>query len=253
MTARVAVVLARKGSVRLPRKNVMRLYGKPMVSWTFERAFGLVSRGLADYVAVSTDDDDVKAFAPQGTFIVDRPSQLATAAATSYDAMAHAIGELEAKIGAVRHITLLQPTSPLAGLDSTAKVAEKVDEGSFRSAISICAVGAIIPETGWRASLKSNGLRRLSAGPAVLRALAMTNTPLIWSQAPLMQSSETHFLPTKVSFYRRHTAVASRFLLGKPSTSTRPKISKLRCALRRKRTFGRGKTKVSTHCAAGIS
>lgn len=52
----IAIVLARGGSKRLPRKNVLPLAGKPMLAWTVEAA--LQSRRFAR-VLVSTDDSDI--------------------------------------------------------------------------------------------------------------------------------------------------------------------------------------------------
>jgi N-acylneuraminate cytidylyltransferase len=51
--ARLAVIPARGGSKRIPRKNIMDFHGKPMIAWTIEAA---VESGLFDRVVVSTDD-----------------------------------------------------------------------------------------------------------------------------------------------------------------------------------------------------
>ena len=53
---RVAVIPARGGSKRLPNKNIMEFYGKPMIAWTIEAA--LHSR-LFDLVLVSTDCEEI--------------------------------------------------------------------------------------------------------------------------------------------------------------------------------------------------
>ncbi|KAA5603833.1 pseudaminic acid cytidylyltransferase [Roseospira marina] len=59
MTA-IAVIPARGGSTRIPRKNVRSFHGKPIMVWAIEAA--LVS-GCFDAVVVSTEDDEIAAVA----------------------------------------------------------------------------------------------------------------------------------------------------------------------------------------------
>ena len=50
---RVAVIPARGGSKRIPRKNIRSFNGKPMIAWSVEAA---IASGCFDAVYVSTDD-----------------------------------------------------------------------------------------------------------------------------------------------------------------------------------------------------
>jgi len=52
----IAIVLARGGSKRLPRKNIVDLAGKPMLAWSVEAA---LDSGCFDRVLVSTDDAEI--------------------------------------------------------------------------------------------------------------------------------------------------------------------------------------------------
>ena len=52
----LAVVPARGGSKRLPRKNVLDLCGKPIIAWSIEA--GLKSNYI-DKVVVSSDDKEI--------------------------------------------------------------------------------------------------------------------------------------------------------------------------------------------------
>lgn len=54
--ARVAVIPARGGSKRVPRKNVRVLDGRPLIAWTIDTC---LTAGCFDRVVVSTDDDEV--------------------------------------------------------------------------------------------------------------------------------------------------------------------------------------------------
>ena len=53
---RVAVIPARGGSKRIPRKNIRPFAGKPIIAWPIKVA---LSSGLFDQVIVSTNDDEI--------------------------------------------------------------------------------------------------------------------------------------------------------------------------------------------------
>jgi CMP-N-acetylneuraminic acid synthetase len=50
---RIAIIPARGGSKRIPEKNILDFFGKPMVAWTIQAA---KDSGLFDRILVSTDD-----------------------------------------------------------------------------------------------------------------------------------------------------------------------------------------------------
>lgn len=52
----LAVIPARAGSKRLPKKNIMPLVGKPMIVWTIEAA---LASGIFKDVLVSTDSEEI--------------------------------------------------------------------------------------------------------------------------------------------------------------------------------------------------
>lgn len=58
----IAIIPARGGSKRIPRKNIKPFCGKPMIAWSIEAAIG---SGCFDRVVVSTDDDEVASVARQ--------------------------------------------------------------------------------------------------------------------------------------------------------------------------------------------
>ncbi len=58
----IAIILARGGSKRLPRKNILDFKSKPLISWTIEAA--LNSR-IYDTVLVSTDDNEIAEISKQ--------------------------------------------------------------------------------------------------------------------------------------------------------------------------------------------
>ena len=52
----VAIITARGGSKRIPRKNIKDFCGKPILSYSIEAALG---SGLFDEVMISTDDEEI--------------------------------------------------------------------------------------------------------------------------------------------------------------------------------------------------
>jgi N-acylneuraminate cytidylyltransferase len=53
---KIAVIPARGGSKRIPRKNIRPFAGKPIIAWSIEAA---LESGLFDRVIVSTDDEEI--------------------------------------------------------------------------------------------------------------------------------------------------------------------------------------------------
>lgn len=59
---RIAIIPARGGSKRIPRKNIKPFHGRPMIAWSIEVAR---SSGLFEHVIVSTDDAEIAGIATQ--------------------------------------------------------------------------------------------------------------------------------------------------------------------------------------------
>lgn len=79
----VAIIPARGGSKRLPRKNVLPLGGMPMISHPIRAAFG---SGIFGRVIVSTDDDEIAEISGNaGAEIHRRPEHLGNDDATVVD------------------------------------------------------------------------------------------------------------------------------------------------------------------------
>ena len=52
----IAIIPARGGSKRIPRKNIVDFFGKPMIAWTIEAA---QKSGYFERILVSTDDEEI--------------------------------------------------------------------------------------------------------------------------------------------------------------------------------------------------
>ena len=89
----VAIIPARGGSTRIPRKNAKVFNGKPIIAWPLEACIALdaISRSV-----VSTDDEELARIARESgaTTVIDRPAELATDMAGTAPVIKHAIDEL---------------------------------------------------------------------------------------------------------------------------------------------------------------
>jgi len=103
-----ALITARGGSKRIPKKNVKALGGKPLIAHTIEQAR---SSRYIDTVYVSTEDSEIsKVSEAFGAIVIKRPKELATDKAKSVDVVRHAYSVIQPKPDL---LVLLQPTSPM--------------------------------------------------------------------------------------------------------------------------------------------
>jgi len=87
---RLAVIPARGGSKRIPRKNVREFCGRPMITWSIEAAR---QSGCFDKIVVSTDDDEIAAVSvAKGAEVpFRRPANLSDDYTATSPVVAHAI------------------------------------------------------------------------------------------------------------------------------------------------------------------
>lgn len=107
----LAVIPARGGSKRIPRKNIRDFGGKPIIAWTIEAAR---AAGVFDAIIVSTDDDEVAAVAEahgaEAPF--RRPAELASDNAGTVPVVAHAVDWFEHNRYPVSEVCCLYATAP---------------------------------------------------------------------------------------------------------------------------------------------
>ncbi|MDR0220333.1 MAG: pseudaminic acid cytidylyltransferase [Lachnospiraceae bacterium] len=108
----IAIITARGGSKRIPRKNIRDFCGKPMIAYAIE-----VARAAAvfDAVLVSTDDEEIvavaKAYGATVPFL--RSPQTADDFATTSDVLMEALDQLSQQNERPERFCCLYPTCPL--------------------------------------------------------------------------------------------------------------------------------------------
>ena len=128
----LAIIPARGGSKRLPRKNILDLCGKPLISWSIEAA--LKSKYISKVVVSSDDEEILNISSNFGADIIKRPYELANDTATTFDAIKHTIDNLEK----YDYIVLLQPTSPLRNEKHIDEAIELLEEKQADAIVSVC-------------------------------------------------------------------------------------------------------------------
>ncbi len=128
----LAVVPARSGSKRLPKKNLLNLCGKPLISWSIDSA---IKSKYLDKIVISSDDNMILDIAnKKGVQSIKRPDQLANDSTTSYDVVKHTLDNLES----YDFVVLLQPTSPLRDEKHIDDAIEFLEDKKANAVISVC-------------------------------------------------------------------------------------------------------------------
>lgn len=128
----LAIIPARGGSKRLPRKNMLELAGKPLVAWCIEAA---LHSNYIDNVIVSSDDDEILSISTMfGAETIKRPDCLAGDMATTFDTIKHTIDHSTN----YDYIILLQPTSPLRKTNHIDEAIELLIAKKADAVISVC-------------------------------------------------------------------------------------------------------------------
>ncbi len=109
---RLAVIPARGGSKRIPRKNVKPFAGRPMIAYAIGAAR---EAGVFDHILVSTDDEEIAAVARSHGADVPfmRPLALADDHAGTGPVVVHAIAQAQAAGWAVEQVCCIYPGVPL--------------------------------------------------------------------------------------------------------------------------------------------
>lgn len=144
----IAIIPARGGSKRIPRKNIRNFLGKPIIAYSIEAA---IESGLFDEVMVSTDDEEIAHIAKQ--YGASVPFMRSVAASDDFATTAQVLEEVlgNYSINEIRFESAccIYPTAPFITSNILNKAYKKLKEGSYKSVFPILRYGYPI----WR-SLK---------------------------------------------------------------------------------------------------
>ena len=119
----LCVIPARRGSKRLPLKNLLPLDGKPLLAYSIE---GALACGLFDHVYVSTEDEEISQIAKRfGAVVHVRPPELAGDLASATDVCMDVCRSRKAAGDYYDAVVCLQPSSPLRVADDIRLAWEK--------------------------------------------------------------------------------------------------------------------------------
>ena len=133
---RIAVIPARGGSKRIPRKNVKDFCGKPMIAWAIEAA---VACRCFSKVIVSTDDYEIADVAKENGAEVPfmRPAGLSDDYTGTIPVVRHAIEWVQAHIGNVEFACCIYATAPFVTPQDLRKGCELISEQDIDYAVSV--------------------------------------------------------------------------------------------------------------------
>lgn len=108
---RIAIITARGGSKRIPKKNIRNFCGKPIIAYSIEAA---IESGLFSEVMVSTDSEEIaetaRRFGARVPFM--RSSKNADDYATTADALLEVMERYQEMGRTFSYLCCIYPTAP---------------------------------------------------------------------------------------------------------------------------------------------
>ena len=195
----LAIIPARGGSKRLPRKNIMPLSGKPMICWTIEAA---QESKYIDTIIVSTEDKEILETARiTGVNTMLRPAHLATDTTTSSEVIKHVLESIKTDYD---YTILLQATSPLRNSTHIDEACELI---VGRKANSIISVSETDHSPLWSNTLPDDGNMIDFIDPAV-RNIRSQDLPVYYRINGAIYICLTTALLDEGSFFQRESMFA---------------------------------------------
>ena len=133
---RIAVIPARGGSKRIPRKNVKPFRGKPIIAWSIAAAR---ESALFDRITVSTDDEEIATAARECGAEVPfvRPAELSGDHIGTIEVIAHATQwALNAK-WSVTAVCCIYPTAPFLQIEDLRVGLQALESGEWAYAFPV--------------------------------------------------------------------------------------------------------------------
>lgn len=132
----LAMITARGGSKRIPRKNIKEFNGKPIMAYSIEAA---IQSGVFDEVMVSTDDEEIAEIARKYGASVPfmRSEKTANDFATTVDVIDEVIREYHGLGKDFDLFACIYPTAPFITSDKLKEAVEKLSASDADSLIPV--------------------------------------------------------------------------------------------------------------------
>lgn len=136
MNGNVAIIPARGGSKRIPRKNVRSFHGKPIIRWIIDMAR---SCDCFDAVVVSTEDAEIAEISREAGAVVpfNRPVSLSDDMTPTVSVMAHALTTLAEQGYSTSMACCIYPTAVFASRNSLMQGLSLLREGGCNYVMSV--------------------------------------------------------------------------------------------------------------------
>jgi len=135
--ANVAIITARGGSKRIPRKNIKLFRGKPIIAYSVETA---INSGLFDYIMVSTDDDEIAEIAIK--YGAQVPFKRSKQNSDDYTGTADVAIEVLIELNNIgkkfTNACCIYPTAPFISVESLKEAYSLLIEKKYDSVFPIC-------------------------------------------------------------------------------------------------------------------
>ena len=135
---KIAIITARGGSKRIPRKNIKEFCGKPILAYSIEAA---LESGLFDTVMVSTDDEEIAGIARQYGAEVPfyRSERTANDFATTNDVLLEVLEEYEKRGERYDMGCCIYPTAPFVTAKKLQDAMKQLEESNADTLIPVVA------------------------------------------------------------------------------------------------------------------
>lgn len=128
----LAIIPARGGSKGINKKNIKKIYGKPLIQWTINEAKKI---SQINKIIISTDDLGIAKLGLKLGIEVPfiRPKKIARDNSLGIEVVLHALKKLKD----FEYILLLQPTSPMRSEKDIKNMINFVKKNNIKSSVSV--------------------------------------------------------------------------------------------------------------------
>ena len=132
----IAIITARGGSKRIPRKNIKEFLGKPIIAYTIEAA---IASNMFDQVMVSTDDDEIAEIAKKYGAMVPfmRSEKTSNDFATTADVLNEVIDEYKKLGESFEYMCCLYPTAPFVTPDAIGQAMKILEDNGADTVLPV--------------------------------------------------------------------------------------------------------------------